>query len=58
MNKRGTVQEIPVIHSIVDVIVVLHNLRKELAQEIVIGSLFETQLPHIVEIYTKFLYRW
>ena len=49
------IQEIPVINIIINVAVVLHDLREQISKEIIIGSFFESELPDIVEVDGKFL---
>lgn len=58
-RKRGTpahtVQQIPIEDTIINIIVVFHDLGKQLSQEIVVGSFLETKFTDIIQIDTKFL---
>lgn len=50
-----TVEKIPVVHPIIKVAVILHGLREQLPEKIVIWSFFKTQLANIIEIDAEFL---
>lgn len=51
-----TVEKIPVINTIVDVIVVFHDFSKKFPQEIVVWGFLETKFSNIVKVDAELLY--
>lgn len=52
---QHTVEQIPVVDPILDIAIVLQDLRKQFAQEVVIGRLFEAKLADVVQVDAKLL---
>ena len=49
------VQQHPIVDTIIFLSDILENLGEQLAKEVVVGSLLESQLPHIVHVNGKLL---
>jgi hypothetical protein len=59
-TKKGrtkTVQEVPVINAVVNVVVVLHHFGEQFAQEFIVGRFLKAKFPDIIEINAEFLCR-
>jgi hypothetical protein len=51
----NTIQGIPVIYAIVNVVIILHHFGKEFAQEVIIGRFLETKFADIIEVDAELL---
>ena len=50
-----TIQIIPIIDAIINVVIILHHFGKEFAQEFIIGRFLETEFADIIEVNSELL---
>ena len=58
LPSLSTVQEHPIVYAVLVLAGSPECLGEEISQEVVVGSLGESQFPHVVEVDSKFLCYW